>query len=58
MTEKENTPENNLMPSLLSGINDDSDDDSDYIERLLSFGEGYCDFTIYDKIFDISLDTE
>lgn len=51
MTDKEKDLTEDLMPSLVSGTNTDVDDDTDYIDRLLSFGEGYFDFTTYNEIF-------
>lgn len=51
MIDNEKELTENLLPSLGSGTNDDTDDDTDYIDRLWSFGEGYFDFTTYNEIF-------
>jgi len=51
MTDKEKDLAEDLMPSGASGPNNDVDDDTDYIDRLWSFGEGYFDFTTYNEIF-------
>ena len=51
MADKEKELIDDLMPSLVSGMNSDVEDDTDYIDRLWSFGEGYFDFTTYNEIF-------
>lgn len=51
MADKEKELTDDLMPSLVSGMNSEVEDDTDYIDRLWSFGEGYFDFTTYNEIF-------
>ena len=54
MADKEKELKEDLMPSMVSGVSNtdfDIDDDTDYIDRLWSFGEGYFDFTTYNEIF-------
>ena len=51
MADKEKELTDDLMPSLVSGMNSEVEDDPDYIDRLWSFGEGYFDFTTYNEIF-------
>lgn len=52
MADKEQELTDDLMPSLVSGMNDDTEEDISYIDRLWSFGEGYFDFESYNEIFN------